>query len=1207
MKALGISAGDLMASVAPGPGDLLAALAALGLDALRWLDRFELFLLLLLVSAMAYGQAAFLQQRWVAVLASGGERVPLARLELGSTLPWLFLRLLTWPLRATYRGLRGLYRWISDWLHRRRGENTVEETAAGEEGVGEVDPEPARPVADPPLLVATLGPSFALAALATGALYLVALGLAPAVAASLGLPRDTPGAWERLLLGSRPELGGWSIADSPFQAASLVALALWLPIWSTLARLIRLVHGRSLGRNLVAERERPETLELWRRAFATRCLVAPSEPYRQWAVPLVTLALIGLGGAWFLLGSRGPRPADFAVAWIVCLGWVLHLRLRGEERQPVAAEPEAEPHEEPHPGWDEVLTDLRARLGVEAPVPLEPSREIPPLPAASGSAGSPLLTELVPGGSLLEMQRYELARLARIGGVAPPEGPSPGELSLEETRREESDPEPDDNGHRIVLAPEGWGASTLGFLAAVDQALSHARSSLIVVRGEEEARVFEERFRSRLAASTLRWNVQFRRLGGDLAMDQTRGVEPDVLVCDLHGLVLDLLAHRERHGAFLRRLGLVVIDGAEAFSGPVEIHAQLAFRRLRLALAHTRGHELGDEPGEAGSVVRFLVTSRETLFRADRWLHDLCSLEASVGRHGPEGLWGSAQRAESDEETKAEESKAELPSPAAQGLRSQELFRLQDLVAASGRALSPGQLVESCERSGVPWHYRNCREVGAGMQELGALDLPEHPRFRVGAAEAAVLLLAGPWSLVRRELGVLRRAGSEHRGTGAVALLTLCDRDEERAFDLDDLAPSLRGWVDRLPLPILRSPSGATLDAHLWADLLQGWNELGELVEVYGPEIGDRLRGLARRDLLLAEAGTEVDPARRAFVEQLRVRALQEREAEANGSLERTPRIEQVELRGARPTRIVDRSTRVGLGRIEPDSAHLAMYPGRIFDTRNGRYVVAETEAWGRSTAGPDRLWAEPVLVSEVSSPRRRIRARISAMDAQESLPRPELLFFGEAPVAVRRVRAEVSSEHFATLRIEPASGEVRRKHEVRPGEGRRASWRLVTEALELYAAPLGEEAEGGPGLSLAGARLIAAALRLVLPSLYRGGAEALAVGLCLEGEPAAADTRLGPGDTFLFFDLGDGGTGAARALRRDGLKLLLRLVRRVLERLEDHRRLLALYDEWADSENLWGAGIDDEGKDAGRESERRRDALAWLDSRLRPEGEVST
>jgi hypothetical protein len=131
------------------------------------------------------------------------------------------------------------------------------------------------------------------------------------------------------------------------------------------------------------------------------------------------------------------------------------------------------------------------------------------------------------------------------------------------------------------------------------------------------------------------------------------------------------------------------------------------------------------------------------------------------------------------------------------------------------------------------------------------------------------------------------------------------------------------------------------------------------------------------------------------------------------------------------------------------------------------------------------------------------------------------------------------------------------------------------------------EGAPSGAPLTHGAARLVAAALRLVVSLVYRGAGGAIGVALHLLEEAPTHQTHLEPTDGFYLFDLHAGGNGAARAIERDGIELLLRMTHRLLVHLEDPARLLAFHDEW-----------DGLLSEAARRMAREQ-ALTWLSSRL--------
>ena len=114
-------------------------------------------------------------------------------------------------------------------------------------------------------------------------------------------------AWQFLLLGRRPETGWYlPLERYPF-LAGLLSILLWVLLWSLAGIAVRLFLVRHLGRNLVAERENPELLTLWRRRCGVPFLAYPSRSYQEWAVWPVAAAVPLLIWAWFSLGGDPYR------------------------------------------------------------------------------------------------------------------------------------------------------------------------------------------------------------------------------------------------------------------------------------------------------------------------------------------------------------------------------------------------------------------------------------------------------------------------------------------------------------------------------------------------------------------------------------------------------------------------------------------------------------------------------------------------------------------------------------------------------------------------------------------------------------------------------------------------------------------------------------------------------------------------------------
>ncbi|MFB6264516.1 MAG: DEAD/DEAH box helicase [Bradymonadaceae bacterium] len=1059
--------------------------------------------------------------------------------------------------------------------------------------------------AEEPLATATLGPSFFLAGFVTFGIYLISLAAEPLLRAQFDLSAGYP-AWQYLLLGHQPYLA-WYLPLSRFPPLwSLASVVVWGTIWWWVGRAIRLYYADSLGRNLIDDRGEPGVLDAWREWFAATDLLEPDESYMRWAVWAPVGASPFLLWTWWTTGERPYRmdASLAAVTLMLWLGWSLHLLLSGVERPPEPEEEEEDEEVDPDRlGWPDVLDELEASRQLDRPEPVRPPRAVPTLPlrsleGRSREVLSPLVTELVPGDErLTRMQRDVLATLSLQGFVHTEPPVDPREMSMSDTTSGRLQSE-EEMRHRnqVVLAPEGSGKSTLALIAAANEKLVHTRSTLIVARDAERADELYESFRRAVETSTLRWNVRGRRVGDDMVDDLSRGILPDIAFVSLEELVLDLLDSPSAYRSFLENLGLVVVDDVESFCGAIELHAQLGFRRLSQRVRAFAGvRQLGEE-----SAPRMLVLGSDTMQNTAMWARSLCGIDAVTRVFGrPES------RSTGD----------------GQPVRQQSVYRGRDFRNASGEPLEAVRIAEACERLGLPWHYR---PAGDGRRERGrgALNLREEPEHHVeDPADACAVLVEGHVSQVHRELDRLARAGSRFNPFAAaghddvdatpegteIGVVTVIDRDEATAFtELDRNAP-LADAIDSLPRPIVRPPVGELTESHLAAELTDHWLETEDILDVFGNETVRTLDRLARADLLMTEERTDVRENRAEYETQLYVRVPA---TAVGGGRELSDReetvalpspVSQVELPGVESVAIRDRTNLTQISRTAAGSAPYVYYAGRIFESPQGRYVVVGTVEENRDEleeTGPvsDRdILVEPYLDEEISSPRRR--TRIAPAGGGEDGFATNPVFVGDAPVGVGLETVSVEYRHLATYRLGPEGGEVRQRIVQSGGADPRE---LETEALAVVPNPAALDRDEAPALTLRGARVVAAAMRAVLPVVYRGSDTHTEVMLHVEGDDPPMERELSTEEGLFLCDPHAGGRGSARAIHRDGVELVLRFCRLYLERVLDYDRLLARFDHWATEASARESGSD---LDDVPDDELRREVLEWLDSRLRPEG----
>jgi len=1144
-------------------------------------------------------------------------------------LPWMLGRALIDGVKVAARKLR-----------RKRPAAGPDGEPARQGAVPETKAE-APPPSPSPLLVASLGPGYLLAGLGTAVLYGAALLAEPFLHRTFDL---SPGlsAWQYVFLGRRPELAWYlPLSRFPFLGA-LLALILWLAIWSVVGIGMRLVLHGKLGRNLAADREAEEVLPFWRRWSGVPFLATVAPAFRQWASWLAAVAVPLLLWAWLSLGGDPYRlpPSQFAVAFVLWTSWSLHLVLRGEERLKREPAPEAAAGAAQSAGWPEVLAELAGRWGVAEPEatevrPVEPLGKSEADPRTSGVL-SPLVLELLPEPRKLTlMQRSVLTRLALQGYVHVDPPVTPDELTLGETQDALEDRSGQRSRNLIVLAPEGWGKSALAFLAAVNHALVHTRGTLIVVRSELAAEQHAERFRRAIEPSTLRWNVRVRRPGSDLMTDLAQGIIPDVVVCSLHDLVTTVLDRADTFAPLLSSLGLVIVDDVESFAGPVEVHAQLAFRRLALRLRELVGvRSLGDK-----SAPQIVMLGVESMHRMPEWVRSLCGVDAVVRNYS-----------RSQRETAARD-RAELtaggiiplkpetgdgpPADSSSPGVEQRFYRLADF-KRNGESLTLADVVDVCEQLAVPWHYRLC---GDGRRDLGRgpLLLREEPvSYRDSAEDACVLLLEGNCSEVRRERERLRRAGARFQRSPVtpsaagepIAFITAVEPVLNGSLDGVDGSPDLVRRIASLPWPFVRPPTGLTVEPHLSADLVQHWFEIEEVVNVFGGMCVSRLRRLADQRLLLSERRTDVEERCNEYVDQVFVRALaaavRHEDADNSQAAELLPpKASQVELAVPRVVAVRDRTRLAKLAMTAAETAHVHYYPGRIFQDARGIFVVvarAGDEDGSADAAPAGDVLVEPLLTDEVSSPRRRFLlaplslAETSAEMVQAaggSLPAPDRMLLGRYPFAVALEPVSVRVRPIATYRLDALRWEVRQRSLLEGSVRERyEALRFATLALAILPNPAADSGQAedaaGPCLTFEAARLLAAVLRAVLPSMYRGARDGLQVALRLAGEqPAQPEQILLPEEGLYLFDADPEGNGMARAILRDGIELLLRLCRLVLERALSLDLLRTLCDEWGDEAEVLAESRGEAGSFADWERARIC-GLAWLASRVRSEAEIS-
>jgi hypothetical protein len=1236
-------------------------------DLARDIGPFGSGMIVLGVCTMAVGVAWAMQFRLVKKLEKNPkDTVSMLVQEVRFSLPAIILFIIALPVL------------IIAWIARAAGNFVSSLFSSKDEGNdGETGKEKEEEMS---VVVASIGPSFMWAGLIVAGIYVLGRVSEPLLRYQLDLTAGYP-AWQYLIFGGRPELE-WYVPLERFPyLGTLLAIGLWMTIWWWTGRLVRIVLGSEIGSNLADQVEDTQILSSWRTWFGSRELFQTDASYRAWAMWLPLAALPFLAWSWGTLSAEPYRMGSsmYAVSLVLWLSWVIHLNLKGLWHV-VDEEPEEEPEPEPVEGrdWSDVLEDLRVRHQVEEPHTFEAPRLVEPIePAAKRPKHgliSPLLSEVLPddmasgGEGFTHMQQTVLETLSHQAYVHVDPPSAKGKLELGRTSGAAVD---DESGLRhknqVVLAPDASGKTTLAMLAACNHALVHTRSTLVVTRDEQSAERFCELLQSTLEPSTLRWTVRARQAGSTLVNDLSQGIIPDVIVTSLRQLVVGILNEPKTYAPFLKNLGLVIVDDVESFCGPVEIHMQLAFRRLTMRVRELLGTR---QLGEDAALVT-LILGADSMHDTPTWVKTLCGIDAVTRVFG----YGN---------TSARGDRGALAAQASGGLaaltdadpgRYHLFYQLSDFVSESGESVSVHDIIAACERLGLPWHYRTCGDLHR-QKGRRHLKLDQEPQHDVeNPLDACVVFLEGHVSTARREVRHLARAGARFWPAGSgptgngptgngptankqdgeqpelhqpvpIAFVSLVDPDERMA--LTELNPhsSLADVVETLPRPVVRAPFGRAVEAHLSADLVDTWMEVKDVLDVFGNTTVETLERLADAGYLVYESRTDLDADETSYEDNMHVRVPSKAIASVDGGGESDPitsnkhagqtallppKVSQVERPPGPSVAIRDR-TNLGIVEVtDRISARHVYYPGRIFENVQGRYVVVGTASDEADKAelgavSENDILVEPFLNDDVSSPRRRSWLRpIAATESDQAEP----IFIGDFPVSVSLGPVDCRTDHLATFRLDPHTFEVRQRiifsdkkspnmvsGTITPSEGDSKNAADVrTVALGIIPNPSLDivAEEDCPKLELRDARLIAAALRAVLPSMYRGSDTDIQVAVHIEEENPAPDYVLGPKDGFYLYDPHLGGNGAAQAIHRDGVELLLRLCRVYLERVLYHDRLRARYDLWADADELFGRRkstadqrADDQQRRRELDQDARKRALRFLDSRLRPEGSVT-
>jgi hypothetical protein len=952
----------------------------------------------------------------------------------------------------------------------------------------------------------TPGPTAAGAALICVGLYMFGRLVDPLLASLLTRPEWFPadrwaavGWFEWKLLG-RP----WAWGALPLREHPSLAIVVHVVVWGALWLGLRFVLDWAWSSNLVWSA--PTTNLPWYfRWVGSSTTRRADQRFRRWLGIVVTLLLpIHQLAGMRLAENPGSLPAPGA--WVTggLLLWTtaFHLLTRGRpptpKKEPEAQEQEQAQVEGQHAAHLAPLARLRSaveqlRPGVELDAlehhEARPGRRAPFPPAISALVREifeDLTDEREPWAHQAELLGH-LGELWRMEA-----GPERGEVpTLAEERAtsvvstlETSTP------HALVLAPEGAGRTTLTLLAALHVFFDRGATSLVIVRDRLAARRFAKTLERALVGSSARWNVLVCLAGEDLSPALIAERTPAIVVADLETCESELLCD-PRTDNFFGRLGLIVADDVDGFTGVAEMHLQLCMRRLWALL---------DRLHTAPYPAALLATASEGASGIDAWAKHVLAVP---------------MRLFSDDGA---------PS------RPRVLIRRRDLIDGSGADIPLAVLAEACDLAGLPWHLRLAGDGNRTVRRAG-FDLGNLRRHHVeDPREAAIVIVEGTYADVHREAARLTHAGLalDHERFPArspVVLVLAPPGDEEMVLHEEAEDAVHRELVASLPRAVPLAEPRVVRQRHFDRTLGRE-QDLAALRERFGGRFVDETVARLGDALRLREV-LHLDPASDQIVPHTLLRAVKE------GALGQPIDAACVSDRSWRAA-IVDAGTSEVLQTADRAIVQALYPPGRIFLHPRGRFMIVGERG---ETDELSELAAEQVGGRERTTCDRSLE--FEANDAPEWTDRQ----FGGRSFAVALVGGRVLERLTGIRRFAPGPTLVDQRIYERPIEAR-----YGTDACLIATGPDPRSgaseaqrcaAATAPEPSDAALVPLAAAIRMILPCYMRAAHELVDVDLVtLDGRRY-----------LCIFDRTLGASGFARFVCERGLRELLELARMVLER----------------------------------------------------------
>ena len=896
------------------------------------------------------------------------------------------------------------------------------------------------------------GPTAAGAALLCVLIYCFGRLIDPLLASLLARPEWFPaerwaavGWFEWKLLGRPWAWGALPLRDYP--ALSIIVHAIvWIAVWVGLRFLLEWIWAGELRWS-----EPTRDLPWYFRWVGSSTSRRADQRFRQWLSIIVSLMMpIHVLAGMRLAENPGslPSPGAWVTGGLLLWTTSFHLLVRGRPpaQEQASAEQAAQPTEQaerqpaPLTRLREALEQLRPGVELEA---LEHRSDAPgrraPFPAAISTLVREIFEDLTGEQQLWAHQAELLAHLGELWRMEA--GPERGEIpSLAEERatsvvRELETSTP----HALVLAPEGSGRTTLTLLTALHVFFDRGATSLVIVRDRAAARRFATTLGRALLGSSARWNVLVCVAGEDLSAALVAGRTPAIIVADLEACEAEVLCD-SRTDSFLGRLGLIVADDVDGFTGVAEMHLQMCVRRLWALL---------DRLHTAPYPAALLATAGDGASGMDAWAKHVLAVPMRL--FSDDGAPG----------------------------RAQVLIRRRDLVDGSGSDIPLAVLAQACDLAGLPWHLRLAGD-GNRTVRRAAFDLGNLRRHHVDDPRAAaIVIVEGTYPEVRREAARLAHAGlaldlAQFPAHSPVVLVLAPPGDEEMVLHEEAEDATHRELVASLPRAVPLAEPRVVRQRH-FDRALGREQDLAALRERFGGRFVDQTvarlgPALRHREVL------HIDPASDQIVPRTLLRSVKE------GALGQPIDAACVSDHGSRTT-IVDAGTSELLLTADRAVVQAVYPPGRIFLHPRGRFMIVGDHA----DEGPE-LTAEQIGGRERTTSDRSVE--FEPNEAAEWTDRQ----FGGRSLPVAFVSGRVAEQLSGVRRFAPGPTLADQRVYERPLVVRYGTDACVVATGADPREPATEATPADPSDEVLVP--LAAAIRMVLPCYLRAAGELVDVDL---------------------------------------------------------------------------------------------------------------